>query len=104
MSTILRYDDGLWPNTLAIGFSLTGYGLGVWLLTLESWVLNALGVLVLAQSLIYAAYLIHEFAGNAMPTDSGLSSSPASDEKRRTLSMVSTSARSAAKRLASPAS
>lgn len=62
MSTLLRYDDGLWPNTLAIGFSLAGYGVGVWLLTLESLGLNALGVLVLAQALIYAAYLIHEFA------------------------------------------
>lgn len=62
MSSMLRYDDGFWPNLLAIGYAFAGYGVGVWLLTVETYALNAVGVLLLAHAMVYAAYLIHEFA------------------------------------------
>ena len=62
MKAILRYDDGFWPNFLAISYTFAGYGVGVWLLTVEQYWLNAVGVLLLSHALVYSAYLIHEFA------------------------------------------
>lgn len=62
MNSILRHEDGLWPNFLAITYTFVGYGLGIWLLTADQYWLNAIGVLLLAHALVYAAYLIHEFA------------------------------------------
>lgn len=62
MRSMLRYEDGLWPNILAISYAFAGYVVGVWLLTVDAYGMNALGVLLLAHALVYAAYLIHEFA------------------------------------------
>ena len=62
MQPIMRYEDGLWPNLLAHLYTFVGYGVGVWLLTVPSYLLNAAGVLLLAHALVISAYLIHELA------------------------------------------
>lgn len=63
MSTqVFRYSDGKLANSLAIAYALGGYALGFALLFADSWLINALGTLLLGHAMIIAAYLIHEFA------------------------------------------
>ena len=50
------------PNSLAFGFALFGYTLGVLMLFSSNWLINAVGILLTAQSLIISAYLVHEFS------------------------------------------
>ena len=49
-----------WPNLLAILYTFAGWGLGVYLLTSVHPLLNIIGVLLTAHTLIYSGYLIHE--------------------------------------------
>jgi len=63
---ILRWQDGWLPNTLALGYALGGYALGLWACAAPAWWLNALGVLLMAHALVIAAYLIHECAHNTI--------------------------------------
>jgi fatty acid desaturase len=62
MTNIFRYADGLWPNTLALCFTLFGFPTGIWLLGHPHWALNLLGVFLVTQTLVWSAYYIHEFA------------------------------------------
>lgn len=66
MAQIFRYDDGVVPNIAAITFTLVGYAAGVAMLGHSSWVANALGFLLVTQTLVWSAYYIHEFAHNAI--------------------------------------
>src|SRR3990167_5176234 len=66
MAQIFHYPDGLWPNVFALGFTLFGFGTGVALLGSPSWTLNALGFFLVAQTLVWSAYFIHEFAHKAI--------------------------------------
>jgi fatty acid desaturase len=66
MKQIFRYPDGVWPNVVALSFTLLGYGAGVALLGSLHWTLNALGFVLVAQTLIWSAYFIHEFAHHAI--------------------------------------
>jgi len=66
MAQIFRYPDGVWPNVAALAFTLLGYGAGVALLGSGSWVFNVLGLALVAQTLVWSAYFIHEFAHNAI--------------------------------------
>jgi len=50
------------PDLIAFTFSLLGYPLGVYMLFSDVWIINLLGVLLTAESLIISAYLIHEFS------------------------------------------
>lgn len=59
---LFRYADGLLPNTLAMGYSLAGYALGIVLLLADAWLFKVAGTLLLAHAMIIGAYLIHEFA------------------------------------------
>ena len=61
-----RTADAALPNTLALGYTLLGYPLGVALLLGAAPWQNALGVLLTAHTLVYAAYLLHEFAHGAI--------------------------------------
>ncbi|MDE2255513.1 MAG: fatty acid desaturase [Betaproteobacteria bacterium] len=61
-STIFRYNDSAMPNALALGYTALGYIASLALLVAPSGWLNALGVLLLAHSLVYSAYFLHEFA------------------------------------------
>ncbi len=62
MTTLLRYEDGFWPNLLAISYTFMAYVVGIYLLTVDAYLLNGLGVVLLGHGLVYAAYFIHEFA------------------------------------------
>ncbi|WP_455198213.1 fatty acid desaturase family protein [Kaarinaea lacus] len=59
---MLRYDDGFWPNLWALLYVLTGYAAGWWLFFTDSILLYPLGVLLVAHSMVIAAYLLHECA------------------------------------------
>ena len=56
---LFRHSDGVVPNTLAIGYTFFGYGFSLYLLGQNGW-LFLTGILLLAHSLIIAAYLLHE--------------------------------------------
>lgn len=66
MKQFFRYPDGVWPNVAALAITLLGYGAGVALLGVSNWALNALGFLLVAQTLVWSAYFIHEFAHQAI--------------------------------------
>ncbi|MDX1796715.1 MAG: fatty acid desaturase [Hydrogenovibrio sp.] len=61
-SGLFRHTDAFWPNALAFGYVLTTYFLGLGLMLTESLWLNVAGVVLLAHSMVIAAYLIHETA------------------------------------------
>jgi fatty acid desaturase len=50
------------PDLLVFAFLLFGYPLGVYMLFNDHWVINVLGVLLTAETLVISAYLIHEFS------------------------------------------
>jgi fatty acid desaturase len=60
MHSSILYRNGFWPNTAAILYAVVGYGIGVYLLTLDAYTANVCGVLLLSHSMVIAAYLIHE--------------------------------------------
>ena len=61
-ATLYRYEDGRWPNTLAIGFVVLGYAASLALLAGGRPLALVAGGLLLAEVLIISAYLLHEFA------------------------------------------
>lgn len=66
---LLRYPDALRPTVLALAFVAAAYGGGFALLILGGWIGFVPGVLLLAQSLVIAAYLTHDCAHNAVFAD-----------------------------------
>lgn len=56
---LFRHADGVLVNSCAIAYAILGYSLGLWLLT-QSGLWFFAGVLLLAHSLVIAAFLIHE--------------------------------------------
>ena len=66
MKPVFRYEDGVWPNVAALAFTVLGWPAGIALLGQASGWLNALGVLLVAQTLVWSAYFIHEFAHHAI--------------------------------------
>lgn len=63
---LFRHADGVWPNTAALTFTVFGWPAGIWLLGQSAWWLNAAGVLLVALTLTWSAYFIHEFAHQAI--------------------------------------
>lgn len=63
---LFRHADGVWPNTAALTFTVLGWPLGIALMGQSHWALNALGVLLVALTLTWSAYFIHEFAHHAI--------------------------------------
>jgi fatty acid desaturase len=57
-----KNSESVLPNSLAFGFAIVGYALGVCLLFSSSVLVNIAGVLLAAQALIISAYLLHEFS------------------------------------------
>jgi fatty acid desaturase len=57
--SIFRHADGVLPNTLALGYALGGHLLALVLLGMGGWWFVP-GVILLASSLVIAAFLIHE--------------------------------------------
>jgi fatty acid desaturase len=60
LNHFLHDKQPLW-NSLAIGYAVGGYALGIWLILDANVWLNGLGVLLLTHSLVISAYLSHEF-------------------------------------------
>jgi fatty acid desaturase len=60
MSRLFRHAGGAWPNLLTVTYTVFGWLIGVWMLTLPQISLNVAGVLLTAHTLIISAYLIHE--------------------------------------------
>ncbi|MDD2930016.1 MAG: fatty acid desaturase [Sideroxydans sp.] len=59
---IFRHADGILPNSFAITYALSGYGVGLWLMTSDKLLAALPATLWFAHALIIAAYLFHEFA------------------------------------------
>ena len=57
---VFRYGDGVIPDSCAIGYTLIGYPLAVYGLSQGNVLLYFLSVLLLAHTLVIAAYLLHE--------------------------------------------
>ncbi len=61
-SQLFRHDDALLPTIFALVYVLSTYFFGFGFILSESLWLNFLGILLLAHSMVIAAYLIHEAA------------------------------------------
>ena len=61
-SLFFRHDDALFPTILALLYVLSTYFFGFGFMLSESIWLNLIGVVLLAHSMVIAAYLIHETA------------------------------------------
>jgi fatty acid desaturase len=55
-----------WPAVVAVSYTLLGWPTGIWMLTLDQIGWNAVGVLLVAHSLVYSAYLIHDCVHHAI--------------------------------------
>lgn len=66
--SLFRYDDGAWPNSLALSYTLLAYGLGGWLMLTAPLGLALVATLWFAHGLILSGYLFHEFAHNSIFT------------------------------------
>jgi len=62
----LKSPAARWPNLFVIAYTLSGWGLGIYLLTSVHPMLNVLGVLLTAHTLICSGYLIHECVHNTV--------------------------------------
>jgi fatty acid desaturase len=63
---LFRHDDALVPNILAWMYMLFTYVSGFMAILADSLWINALGIVVLAHSMVIAAYFIHECAHEAV--------------------------------------
>ena len=66
MKHVIKYTDGLWPNLLALLYISSAYMAGFYLITLDALILNFFGSLLLAHSMVIAAYMVHECAHNTI--------------------------------------
>ena len=66
MKSVMKYADGLWPNVYALSYVLLAYLSGWYAITLGSVPLNLFGSLLLAHSMVIAAYMVHECAHNTV--------------------------------------
>ncbi len=66
MKPVMKYADGLRPNTLALLYILLSCSLGLYLITLESLPFNVCGAALLAHGMVIAAYMVHECAHNTV--------------------------------------
>lgn len=71
-AALFRYSGSAKYNLTALAYALLGYGAGLLLITRGNLVLNVAGTLLLAHSLLFCAYFIHEFAHGAIFTKSKL--------------------------------
>lgn len=66
ISSLFRFDDALIPNLLAWTYVLSTYILGFAAIMTEAVWINVLGVVLLAHSMVIAAYFIHECAHDSL--------------------------------------
>jgi len=63
---MMRYKDGFWPNFAALVYVGAAYFVGWVMFFTDEVVLYIPGVLILAHSMVIAAYMIHECAHNTI--------------------------------------
>lgn len=61
-----RVPEGRLPNLLVLSYTLLGYPAGVALLLQPALWANVVGVLLTGHTMVYAAYMLHEFAHGAI--------------------------------------
>jgi fatty acid desaturase len=61
-AALFRYKNGAAPNLAALLYGALGYAAGLWLITAPNLATNLLGTLLVAHTLVIAAYFLHEFA------------------------------------------
>ena len=66
ISSLFRFDDALIPNLLAWSYVLLAYVLGFAAIMTETVWMNVAGVILLAHSMVIAAYFIHECAHDSL--------------------------------------
>ena len=66
MKQVIKYADGLWPNLLSLLYILMTYTSGIYLITLDSLIINLFGTLFLAHAMVIASYMVHECAHNTI--------------------------------------
>jgi len=66
MSASMRRAMSAWPNLVSVSYTLIGWAVGIWLLTRPEILLNMIGVLLTAHTLVCSGYLIHECAHHAV--------------------------------------
>ncbi len=66
MKRSLNHSGRGWPTLLVLSYALLGWPIGVWMLTRPEIWANVLGVVLVAHSLIYSAYLIHDCVHHAI--------------------------------------
>jgi len=66
ISSLFRFEDALIPNLLAWTYILVAYIFGFIAIMWNSLLLNVLGVILLAHSMVIAAYFIHECAHDSL--------------------------------------
>lgn len=66
MKPVMKYKDGLWPNFFSLLYILLAYCCGIYLITTDLILLNFCGSLILAHSMVIAAYMVHECAHNTV--------------------------------------
>lgn len=62
----MKYADGLWPNISALIYIFFTYTLGLYFISDNSLLLNFCGTILLAHSMVIAAYMVHECAHNTI--------------------------------------
>lgn len=67
--SVIRYKDGFWPNLWSLLYVLCSYFSGWGLIFSGSVFLCPLGIVLLAHSMVIAAYMIHECAHNTIFTN-----------------------------------
>jgi len=66
MKHVIKYSDGLWPNLFALLYIVLAYSGGFFLITQDVITLNFFGSVLLAHSMVIAAYMVHECAHNTI--------------------------------------
>jgi fatty acid desaturase len=66
MKQIIKYSDGLWPNFFALLYIFSAYLGGFFLISFDVLPVNFIGSVLLAHSMVIAAYMIHECAHNTV--------------------------------------
>jgi hypothetical protein len=66
MKQIIKYSDGLWPNFFALLYIFSAYLGGFFLVSFDVLPVNFIGSVLLAHSMVIAAYMIHECAHNTV--------------------------------------
>lgn len=61
-----KYRDGFLPNLLAMGYSIGGYLLGIFLITRHDGLAMVAGTLLLGHAMVIAAFYFHECAHNTV--------------------------------------